>query len=105
MINNTAKVRKSSPTDIIDNSANKITQRINLMTNSKKDSLQETKHHHGLQDNVDDSYFLFGWFGVIGSLITFLVSYKLWIHFGNHKDMKLGLAPHLTFGNKKWWIK
>lgn len=47
-------------------------------------------------------YVLFKWYGVVGCLVLFFVSYKLWKRFGKHYDAKLSTSPSFIFGNKKW---
>jgi len=47
---------------------------------------------------------IFGWYGVIGSLVLFYGLYRLWKHVGGY-PAKLSFNPSIAFGNKRWSTK
>lgn len=47
---------------------------------------------------------VFGWYGVIGSLVLFYGLYLLWKHVGKYSSSLLPY-PNFAFGKKRWRLK
>lgn len=47
------------------------------------------------------AYIFLKWYGLVGCLLMFLISFRLWIYYGKHTDAKLTISPKLNlFTNK-----